>query len=255
MRGWWRELADLVLPADCAGCGAPRADLCARCRAALYGAAVRRVRPPGFRDGPPVFAGPTYVDEARAVLLAHKERGALGLAAPLGVVLAGVVRAVADAAGSAADGGPLLLVPVPSARRAVAARGHDPVRRTALAAAGALRRAGWSARVPAVLRQRRSVADQAGLTVARRSANLAGALGTSAGAGRLLGEGPVVVVDDLVTTGATLAEATRALTGAGGRVIGAAVVAVAEPEAPRAPGGAGSGGTADWNRSLRVTDV
>ncbi|GAA2454333.1 ComF family protein [Streptomyces macrosporus] len=242
MRGWWRELVDLVLPADCAGCGLPRAGLCARCRGLLDGAEARRVRP--AVAGPPVvYASLTYADEARAVLLAHKERGALWLAAPLGSVLAGAVRAVADAAGTVADDGPLLLVPVPSARRAVAARGHDPVRRTALAAAGELRRAGRPARVLPVVRQRRSVADQAGLTATRRSANLAGALGVPAGAGRLLAEGPVVVVDDLVTTGASLAEAARALTGAGGRVVGAAVVAVAETDLPRpaAPGGLG-----DW---------
>ncbi|MDG9704631.1 ComF family protein [Streptomyces sp. DH37] len=230
MREWWRELADLVLPADCAGCGLPRTGLCARCLGLLRGARPRRVRPHPPPGGglPPVHACLAYADEARAVLLAHKERGALRLAAPLGAVLAGAVRA---AAVRETGPEPLLLVPVPSARRAVAARGHDPVRRMALAAAGELRRGGRPARVLPVLRQRRTVADQAGLDARRRWANLAGALGTVAGAGRLLEEGPVVVVDDLVTTGASLAEAARALGRAGGRVAGAAVVAASEPGA------------------------
>ncbi|SEP55461.1 ComF family protein [Streptomyces radiopugnans] len=236
MREWWRELADLVLPADCAGCGLPRTGLCARCRELLSGSRPRRVRPEPPPDGlPPVHACLAYADEVRAVLLAHKERGALRLAAPLGAVLAGAVRAAAGEAGpgGAARGstGPLLLVPVPSARRSVAARGHDPVRRMALAAAAELRRGGWSARVLPVLRQRRAVADQAGLDARRRLANLAGALDTVAGAGRLLEQGPVVVVDDLVTTGASLAEAARALGRAGGRVAGAAVVAASRPGA------------------------
>ncbi|MBN3930246.1 ComF family protein [Streptomyces verrucosisporus] len=234
MREWWRELADLVLPADCAGCGLPRTGLCVRCRELLRGSRPRRVRPDPPPDGmPPVHACLPYADEVRAMLLAHKERGALRLAAPLGAVLAGAVRAaVQETAGGAAPGGtaresrgPLLLVPVPSARRSVAARGHDPVRRMALAAAGELRCAGWSARVLPVLRQRRTVADQAGLDARQRLANLAGALGTAAGAGRLLAQGPVVVVDDLVTTGASLAEAARALDRTGGTVAGAAVVA------------------------------
>ena len=122
----------------------------------------RRVRPVPEPPGlPVVHAAAPYADEVRAVLLAHKERGALALAGPLGAALAGAVRAglrEACAHGSgvpvravrsqgsqvraggtgwfAAAGAPVLLVPVPSARGAVRARGHDPVRRIALAAAG-----------------------------------------------------------------------------------------------------------------------
>lgn len=207
MRGWWQDLTDLVLPTDCAGCGAPRAVLCPRCRAALCGRAPRRVRPVPEPAGlPVVHAVAPYAEEVRTLLLAHKERGALALAGALGVALARAVRAGLDA-----GFGPVLLVPVPSARWAVRARGHDPVRRMALAAAGELRRTGTPARVAAVLRQRRPVADQAGLDARRRLANLTGALEVTAGGGRLLGAGRVVLVDDLITTGASLAEAARAV--------------------------------------------
>ncbi|CAM5229105.1 MULTISPECIES: ComF family protein [Streptomyces] len=229
MRGWWQDLTDLVLPADCAGCGAPCTALCPRCRATLHGSAARRVRPVPEPAGlPVVHAVAPYAAEVRALLLAHKERGALTLTGALGTALAGAVRAslAADCgahagadrgahvgAGSAGwpGRGPVLLVPVPSARWAVRARGHDPVRRMALAAAGELRRTGTAARVAAVLRQRRAVADQAGLDARRRLENLAGALEVGPGGGRLLGAGPVVLVDDLMTTGASLAEAARAL--------------------------------------------
>ncbi|MEY2248154.1 ComF family protein [Streptomyces sp. BF23-18] len=251
MRGWWRDLTDLVLPAECGGCGRPRAVLCPECRAALTGAAPCRVRPVPEPAGlSVVHAAAPYGDEVRAMLLAHKERGALALAAPLGVALAGAVRAGLEPAGrpgpagrpmasqgrqrfgkgdvrgerdgadtvgtavwaAGAGHGPVLLVPVPSARRAVRARGHDPVRRIALAAAGELRRTGTPARVLGVLRQRRAVADQSGLNSRQRAVNLAGALEVVAGGGPMLAEGGrVVLVDDLMTTGASLAEAARAV--------------------------------------------
>ncbi|MEV5882000.1 ComF family protein [Streptomyces sp. NPDC052020] len=266
MRGWWRDLTDLVLPAECGGCGRARTVLCPRCRAALSGAAPRRVRPEPEPPGlPAVHAAAPYADEVRAVLLAHKERGALALAGPLGAALAGAVRAGlraastgargaveagalgaldADARGALGSPGPgsageaaghggagwragrvavagrggaqgaraVLLVPVPSTRRAVRARGHDPARRIALAAAGELRRSGTPARMLGALRHRRAVADQSGLGSRQRRDNLAGALAVVPGAARLLrGAAAVVLVDDVMTTGASLAEAARAV--------------------------------------------
>ncbi|MFD9396452.1 ComF family protein [Streptomyces sp. NPDC060000] len=214
VRRWWQELAGLVLPAECGGCGSARTVLCPQCRTTLGGAQPFRVRPVPEPPGlPAVHAAARYADEVRAVLLAHKERGALALARPLGAALAGAVRAgVGEGVGEGprAPGG-VLLVPVPSARAAVRARGHDPARRIALAAAGELRRAGVPARVAAVLRQRRAVADQSGLGSRQRLDNLVGALTVVPGGARVLCGGPVVLVDDVITTGASLAEAARAV--------------------------------------------
>ncbi|MGW3319729.1 ComF family protein, partial [Streptomyces fungicidicus] len=109
MRDWWQDLTDLVLPAECGGCGRPRAVLCARCRGALSGAGPCRVRPVPEPAGlPPVHAAARYADEVRATLLAHKERGALALSRPLGEALADAVRAGLRAARTpcAGDGGP-----------------------------------------------------------------------------------------------------------------------------------------------------
>ncbi|WNI15768.1 ComF family protein [Actinacidiphila sp. ITFR-21] len=234
MRGWWQEITGLVLPVDCAGCGLPRTELCGRCTGLLGGAAsVRRVRPSPEPPGlPPVYAAGRYGDEVRAVVLAHKERGALGLAGPLGVALATAVRQVGAA-------GPLLVVPVPSARRAVARRGHDATARMARAAARELRRQGVPARAASLLRQWRPVADQSELTAAERLVNLAGAVAVDGSGASLLSAVPVVLVDDLMTTGASLTVAARAVAVAGGRVAGAAVVA--GPRDPEAVASAGDG--------------
>lgn len=218
------DLLDLVLPRSCAGCRSPGTGLCAGCRAALA-APARRTRPRPCPPGlPPLTAAAAYEEPVRGVLLAHKEHGRLLLVRPLGAALAGAVALLAPPPTA-------LLVPVPSSPAAVRARGHDHARRLAREAA---RRSGLQARP--LLVPRRAVADQAGLDARRRAANLAGAL---AARGRLDGL-VAVVVDDVVTTGATLVEAARALRAAGAHVHGAAVVAAtvrrsAQPGQTEAP--------------------
>jgi predicted amidophosphoribosyltransferase len=221
---------DLLLPAACVGCGRPPAQLCGPCRAELEQADPSRARPghppPGL---PEVYAALPYGGAVRQALLAHKERGAMRLAAPLGGALAQAVHAAVPLAPGAnrREARPLLLVPMPSTASATRARGHDPTTRLARAATAALRKRAVPARVVPALRHARGVADQAGLDAAARRRNLAGALRVTRGRGALLRTGHVVVVDDLVTTGASLAEAARALSDAGIDVLAAAVVAAA----------------------------
>nr|WP_240001614.1 ComF family protein [Streptomyces sp. ST1020] len=126
-----------------------------------------------------------------------------------GDVGAVVGRVPGELGGGSGVGGAVLLVPVPSACGAVRARGHDPVRRVALAAAGVLRRGGVDVRVASVVRQRAGVKDQAGLGFWERRENLEGALRVSPAGVRVLRGRAVVLVDDIVTTGASLAEAAR----------------------------------------------
>jgi predicted amidophosphoribosyltransferase len=141
------------------------------------------------------------------VLGAVKERGrtdALG-------VLAGSFGVALEVASSASS----VIVTVPSARAAVRRRGFRPVEEL-------VRRSGAGlapARGGLVLV--RDVADQAGLGVEERRANLSGALRASA---RLAGR-DVLIVDDVLTTGATLLEARRALVAVGARVEGAVCLA------------------------------
>ncbi|GAA1228258.1 hypothetical protein GCM10009665_18400 [Kitasatospora nipponensis] len=185
----------------------------------------------------------------RRLLIAHKERGVLPLAGPLGGLLATAVRAATCGAvqGTAREGAPqrshpgaphpLLLVPMPSARRAVRARGHDPTLRLARRAARVLNGSGLPCVAAPVLRPRRRVADQSGLGAAARHRNLHGALHVPSRFHRRLSGRQLVLVDDLVTTGASLAEAARALHEAGAPPLAAATVAAtAHRRHPHGPG-------------------
>ena len=231
------DLLDLVLPRDCAGCRRPGRTLCTDCRAEL--GLPRPHRPDPCPAGlPPLVAAAAYDGVVRAALLAHKERGRLGLAGPLGAALAGAVRRLDPPSG-------VVLVPVPSSPAAVRERGQDHARRLAVAAARRLP----SVPARALLLPARRVADQSGLTSAQRAANLSGALR----ARRRLDGLPVVVVDDVVTTGATLAEAARALREAGADVVGAAVVGATARRRGRSAAAwpsAGATGSPEWAEPL-----
>lgn len=226
--------AELVLGSVCAGCSGAPGLICSDCRDVLHGPA-RLVDVPAARLR--VAAAAEYAGPARSAVLAHKEDGRLGLASPLGDAVATSVAALLESPGGCPTCGEraVALVPVPSTRPAVRRRGHDPLARTARRAATVLRRVGYDCTVVPALRHRRKVEDQAGLDAAARHANLASALEVRRLAGRLLTPRCVVVVDDVATTGATLAESSRALTVAGCPPCGAAVIAVTSRSARRLP--------------------
>ncbi|MGY1807311.1 ComF family protein [Blastococcus sp. SYSU D00669] len=217
-------LADLVLPRTCAGCGLPGVVLCRRCGrlfAVPHLAAPRRF-PTGF---PPTVAAGAYEGPVRAAVLAFKERGRAELGAALGTALALAVAAVVSGVPGRAAG-PVLLVPVPPSAAALRTRGRDHVRELTRRAEAELRAAGVPAAQARLLRRRGPVRDSAGLSAVQRRANLAGSflLAGAAPTGAL-----VVLVDDVVTSGATLTEAAavlgRARTVSATPVLGAAVAA------------------------------
>jgi predicted amidophosphoribosyltransferase len=159
-------------------------------------------------DRLPVTSALAYRGVVQPVLVAFKNEGRTGLAPPLAEAL----RAAVATAVATFDGDDLLLVPMPRTRRSAVERGYDPVRLL-------LRRA----RLPHsdVLRLVRRPGDQVRLGREARFANVE--RGTAA---RIRLDGRrVLLVDDVVTTGATLTEAARAVRAAGGAVLGAATVA------------------------------
>jgi predicted amidophosphoribosyltransferase len=205
-----RALADLVLPRTCAGCGAPGSAVCPRCRRWLT--APRLATPRRHLPGlPPTVAAGPYAGPVRPLVLEFKEHGRAELARPLGAALALAVTVLLRALPGPPPPGPVLLVPVPSSPAAVQRRGRDHVRELAGCAATELRAAGVPARVLPVLRRGRGTRDSAGLDAGERRRNLAGRFSVRLPRDGALPAGTLVIVDDVVTSGATLAEAARAL--------------------------------------------
>lgn len=170
-----------------------------------------------------VHAAGSYRGPLGAGILHFKDRRRRDLLAPLAAALRASVEAAV--AGSGNDRC-VVLVPVPSTARAAAQRGGDHMRRIAAAAAAGCAVGAASAsevRVVGALRARPGRADASVLGAAERRASITGNFGCVAPM-------PVgvsaLVVDDVLTTGATLQEAVRTLRRGGWTVDGAAVIAI-----------------------------
>jgi predicted amidophosphoribosyltransferase len=216
-RSWFAQAADaaldLVVPQQCGGCGAPGLVWCSLCAQAC---ACRSLCVPGVAV--PCWAACEHSGPAGRAVVAFKDEQVRRLAVPLAGLLARAVsESLSDA--RAPRGIPVWLVPVPSRRSAVRSRGADHTSVLAGRAAGALRRSGIHAHRGPALSHVRASRDQVGLTREQRWANVGGTLRA-----RDLPPGVIVIVDDVTTTGATVAEAVRALGVAGRHVTCAATV-------------------------------
>ena len=229
-QGFFAPLLALLLPSRCAVCEKPRTDLggggvCRSCWATLplldrTAACPHCALPSGgdacaaCRLDPPAVtrtaAFGLYAGGLRTLHHAFKFAGWDLLAAPLGERLAALARSTAIASGADA------LVPVPSTRRRNRERGYDPA---VLLADETGRRLDTPRR--ALLSRTRETPPQSALPAVRRRENVEGAFASSPRArGRTL-----VLVDDVVTTGATLFAAARALRAAGARDVRALILA------------------------------
>lgn len=204
-------LCDLALGRRCLQCEEAGPPWCDGCLDAVL--EVHQRRTPSGRI---VVAAARYEVSVQQAVLSHKEHGQLALSRPLGRLLA----AAAFGATVRGDAVQPVLVPVPSTRAASRLRGQDHARRLARSAA-AVTGAGtqWA------LAWGRPVNDQAGLSVQGRRDNVGEAMRA---APPRRWRSAAWIVDDVMTTGATLDEAARALTASGWVVAGISVVAAVD---------------------------
>jgi ComF family protein len=211
-------LLDLALPPVCAGCGLEGEALCRGCRPAV---SARAMLPPGtpmgLPDGPPdpllqlEWCAP-FDGTVRHALHALKYAGERRLAQPLG-------EAAAERWARAGVGGSVVVpVPVHASRRRE--RGYDQAELIAAVAAEAL----GLPMVPAAVRGR-ATTPQYRLDRRHRAANVADAFTVPASSAHRIAGRQVVLVDDVVTTGATLAATAVALLAAGAATVSAVTVA------------------------------
>lgn len=221
---------DLAVPRTCPGCGGPE-PWCAGCAATLAVRPRLVLLPEQTLDAaagtvlPPVRAITRYAGPVRAAILAGKEHGRTDLPRLLGVAFGRSLLRLGRMGVLPED---CWIVPAPSRRAAARRRGGDPVTAMAISAATTMAGAGICAGVAPCLHTGGRARDSVGLDAAGRAANLAGRIRFRGCAGPPVGV-PVVLVDDVVTTGATLLASMAALQIQGIQVVGLLALAAAAP--------------------------
>ncbi len=238
---WGGALLDWLLPPVCLACHAPASEpgqLCAPCWGRITFLAPPACACCGLPFGfeaqtgalcaaclghPPAFdrarAAMLYDDASRSLILGFKHGDRLEATGPLAAWMA---RAGADLLA-----GDPVLVPVPLHRARLIKRRYN---QSALLARTLARTAGvdWA---PLALKRRRATRSQHGLSATGRRRNVTGAFCVAAGQADALAGRRVVLIDDVMTTGATVEACARVLRRAG--VDGVDVLTAARTRQPR----------------------
>ena len=222
--GACRDLVALFFPVDCAGCGASDRVLCMDCRA-LVGADRAGSEPGGglvqqfLADGTRVVSAVRYETRVRTIMLGLKEHGRTDVVRALARPLRAAIECAAASGlpqtvrvSDIPDDVRVEVCTVPASKQSQRRRGYRPVDLL-------VRTAGF--RLAGALKVFAATEEQKSLDRAQRAVNIHGAfVAHPCVRGRKF-----VLVDDVVTTGATILEAARALREGGAEVVAAATLA------------------------------
>ena len=213
MRKSFYPLLDLVYPKRCPGCHLPSASICESCKSFWQKQTISITLRKSQVSDLLVVSVAQYRDEVRAVLLAYKEDGEREAGKVLTEALLQARRGISNHSVCA-------FVPIPSNPKSVRRRGRDFMldlcNQVAIQSGD---------KVLSIIKVNRDVQDQSKLSEKERSQNLVGAFDCAPKNLKLLAKFPIILVDDLLTTGATLREAQRALRQRGVIPIGAITAA------------------------------
>lgn len=204
------EFSQLIFPIRCFGCNAIGLSICSKCRSEwhphYYLTRVSSLK---------IHSAIPYSATARKILLAAKENG---IKAADQLIIDSIIHVLHTRDLLSRH---ISLVPIPSSPTVKRRRGRSFMVDIAEQVAQQS-----SMSVSDCLHIVRPVKDQSGLHAGERVKNMEGALAIKPGRIPLA---DLILVDDVVTTGATLREAARALTAAGCHVIGSVTACVAQP--------------------------
>ena len=215
------NLTEIIFPSRCIGCSRLGISICSECRTQWHPHIYQREI--SFSGEIfPVFSAIQYSPIASRVLLSAKESQ---IKAADQLIVNGIVQSLKLFVNRY---GPATLVSIPSRKSANRKRGRNFLQEITAAVA-------LEVDLPyqSPLTHIRKVRDQSQLNLVDRSANISGAFSISPDFASQIyagNTGPkIIVIDDLITTGATLAEAIRALRTAGFTVLGAVTSCTAKP--------------------------
>ncbi|OKX78919.1 phosphoribosyltransferase [Corynebacterium glutamicum] len=189
---------ELFFPRVCGGCGAPGASLCSDCQRVWR-------KPPTLARldlDVPVWTLSPYDGPHRNVLIALKEHGRSDLVAFVGAVVGASISYLAAQGEVEHD---ITLVPAPTRATSRRRRGGDPVERVC--------NASRLSTFPCLQISSRTP-DSVGQTAQQRRLNMRVELVRQP-------RGSVLIIDDVVTTGATISASANVLRAAGVQVRGA----------------------------------
>lgn len=212
-------LESLAFDNSCIICGAKDSNFCTRCRTDW-----RSNPQPISGESFSVCASVPYGETAKAIVLSAKEHG---LKFTRSLVISELRAAIKVLIRENKLTTEINLVPIPSSRKARTRRGFDFITEVSKVLAKELNEESKSIRYSAypILSITKRVLDQTGLSERQRHENLRGAFEVSK---RLNSNAPIIIIDDVITTGTTLREAFWALKERNLTVLGAATACASQ---------------------------